>query len=70
MIDAQSAIVTDTIGPLPAVAVTASCVRDSVAGTWLLDLVAADHPGIRKAWVDGGDVSRATTRVYPPAPRS
>jgi transposase len=29
-------------------------VQDSVAGTQLLDQVAAGHPGIRKAWVDGG----------------
>lgn len=47
-------IVTDTIGLLLAVAVTAASVQDSVAGTRLLDQVAADHPGIRKVWVDGG----------------
>lgn len=29
-------------------------VQDSVAGTRLLDQVAAEHPGIRKVWVDGG----------------
>ncbi|MCX5613614.1 transposase [Streptomyces sp. NBC_00047] len=28
--------------------------QDSVAGTRLLDQVAADHPGMRKVWVDGG----------------
>ncbi|MGW0585284.1 transposase, partial [Streptomyces sp. NPDC002920] len=29
-------------------------VQDSVAGTQLLDQVAAEHPRIRKVWVDGG----------------
>lgn len=47
-------IVTDTIGLLLAVLVTAASVQDSVAGTRLLDQVAAEHPGIRKVWVDGG----------------
>lgn len=32
--------------------VTAASVQDSVAGTALLDQVAANHPGIRKVWVD------------------
>ncbi|MFI0206576.1 transposase [Streptomyces sp. NPDC016734] len=47
-------IVTDTIGLLLAVLVTAASVQDSVAGTRLLDQVASEHPGIRKVWVDGG----------------
>ncbi|MDH6555095.1 pentose-5-phosphate-3-epimerase [Streptomyces sp. SAI-041] len=47
-------IVTDSIGLLLALLVTAASVQDSVAGTRLLDQVAADHPGIRKVWVDGG----------------
>ncbi|SED46490.1 Transposase [Streptomyces sp. 2231.1] len=46
-------IVTDTLGLLLAVLVTAASVQDSVAGTRLLDQVAAAHPGIRKVWVDG-----------------
>lgn len=50
----KRSIVTDTIGLLLAVLVTAASVQDSVAGTQLLDQVAADHPGIRKVWVDGG----------------
>lgn len=50
----KRSIVIDTIGLLLAVLVTAASVQDSVAGTRLLDQVAADHPGIRKAWVDGG----------------
>ncbi|GDY70861.1 hypothetical protein SAV31267_003460 [Streptomyces avermitilis] len=28
--------------------------QDSIAGTALLGQVAAQHPGIRKVWVDGG----------------
>ncbi|OEJ36182.1 transposase [Streptomyces agglomeratus] len=50
----KRSIVTDTLGLLIAVLVTAASVQDSVAGTQLLDRVAADHPGIRKVWVDGG----------------
>ncbi|MFD9510357.1 IS5 family transposase [Streptomyces mirabilis] len=50
----KRSIVTDTIGLLLAVLVTAASVQDSVAGTRLLDQVAADHPGVRKVWVDGG----------------
>jgi transposase len=47
-------IVTDTIGLILAVLVTAASVQDSVAGTHLLDQVAAEHPRVRKVWVDGG----------------
>jgi trans-aconitate methyltransferase len=36
------------------VLVTAASVQDSIAGTHPLDQVAADHPGVRKVWVDGG----------------
>ncbi|MFJ9565966.1 IS5 family transposase [Streptomyces fuscichromogenes] len=50
----KRSIVTDTIGLLIAVLVTAASVQDSVAGTQLLDQVSAGHPGIRKVWVDGG----------------
>ncbi|MFE2584895.1 IS5 family transposase [Streptomyces sp. NPDC059378] len=50
----KRSIVTDTLGLLLAVLVTAASVQDSVAGTQLLDRVAAGHPGIRKVWVDGG----------------
>lgn len=46
--------VTDTLGLLLAVLVTAASVQDSIAGTHLLDQVAVDHPTIRKTWVDGG----------------
>ncbi|MGW2112632.1 IS5 family transposase [Streptomyces sp. NPDC001948] len=50
----KRSIVTDTLGLLLAVLVTAASVQDSVAGTALLDQVAAEHPRIRKVWVDGG----------------
>ncbi|MER5842790.1 IS5 family transposase [Streptomyces prasinus] len=50
----KRSIVTDTLGLLLAVLVTAASVQDSVAGTHLLGEVAADHPAIRKVWVDGG----------------
>ncbi len=50
----KRSIVTDTLGLLLAVLVTAASVQASVAGAQLLDQVAAGHPGIRKVWVDGG----------------
>jgi transposase len=50
----KRSIVTDTIGLVLAVLVTAASVQDSIAGTQLLDQVTAEHPSIRKAWVDGG----------------
>ncbi|MFH8717584.1 IS5 family transposase [Streptomyces zaomyceticus] len=49
----KRSIVTDTLGLLLAVLVTAASVQDSVAGTRLLDQVSVDHPGVRKVWVDG-----------------
>jgi transposase len=50
----KRSIVTDTLGLLLAVLVTAASVQDSVAGTHLVDQVAAAHPSVRKVWVDGG----------------
>ncbi|MFJ2900720.1 IS5 family transposase [Streptomyces sp. NPDC087218] len=50
----KRSIATYTLGLLLAVLVTAAGVQDSVAGTALLDQAAADHPGIRKVWADGG----------------
>lgn len=50
----KRSIVTDTLGLLLAVVVTAASVQDSVAGTDLINQVATDHPTIRKVWVDGG----------------
>ncbi|MEU8764138.1 IS5 family transposase [Streptomyces sp. NPDC048659] len=50
----KRSIVTDTLGLLLAVLVTAASVQDSNAGTRLLDQVAADHPTMCETWVDGG----------------
>ncbi|MYT19609.1 IS5 family transposase, partial [Streptomyces sp. SID7760] len=50
----QRSIVTDTLVLLLTVLVTAASVQDSVAGTRLIDRVAAEHPTVRKVWVDGG----------------
>lgn len=50
----KRSIVTDTLGLLLAVLVTAAGIQDSTAGRTLLDQAAADHPGLRKVWVDGG----------------
>ncbi|GAB1333342.1 IS5-like element ISSco3 family transposase [Streptomyces sennicomposti] len=50
----KRSIVTDTIGLLLTVVVTAASVQDSAAGTDLIDQVAAAHPTVRKVWVDGG----------------
>jgi transposase len=47
-------IVTDTLGLLLAVVVTAASVSDTAAGRDLIDVVAAEHPTISKVWVDGG----------------
>jgi transposase len=48
----KRSIVTDTLGLLLAVLVTAAGVSDSAAGLPLLTQVAADHPTITKAWAD------------------
>jgi transposase len=50
----KRSIVTDTLGLLLAVLVSAASVQDSVAGTHLLNRVASDHPAVCKVWVDGG----------------
>ena len=50
----KRSIITDTLGLLLAVLVTAAGVQDSAAGTQMIGHVAATHPGIRKVWVDGG----------------
>lgn len=50
----KRSIITDTLGLLLAVLVTAAGVQDSAAGQTLLDQTAAAHPTIRKVWVDGG----------------
>ncbi|MFD9504199.1 IS5 family transposase [Streptomyces sp. NPDC060035] len=50
----KRSIVIDTVGLLLAVLVTAASVQDSIAGRTLIERVAADHPTVRKSWVDGG----------------
>ncbi|OSP40050.1 IS5/IS1182 family transposase [Streptomyces sp. 13-12-16] len=50
----KRSIVTDTLGLLLAVLVTAASVQDSDAGRALVEHVAAEHPTVRKTWVDGG----------------
>ncbi|MFD5521324.1 IS5 family transposase [Streptomyces sp. NPDC127066] len=50
----KRSIITDALGLLLAVLVTAAGVQDSTAGKTLLEQAAANHPGLRKVWVDGG----------------
>ncbi len=50
----KRSIVTDTLGLLLAVLVTAAGVQDSTAGRPLLERAATDHPTLRMVWVDGG----------------
>ncbi|MDH6432434.1 transposase [Streptomyces sp. SAI-144] len=50
----KRSIITDTLGLLLAVLVTATGVQDSTAGRPLLERAATDHPTLRKVWVDGG----------------
>lgn len=50
----KRSIITDTLGLLLAVLVTAAGVQDSTAGQTLLDQASADYPDLRKVWVDGG----------------
>jgi transposase len=45
-------IITDTLGLLLAVLVTAASVQDGPAGLQLLTRAAAAHPSLRKAWAD------------------
>lgn len=50
----KRSIITDTLGLLLAVLVTAAGVQDSTAGRPLLEQAVTDHPTLRKVWVDGG----------------
>ena len=47
-------IITDTLGLLLAVIVTAASVSDNTIGTRLLDAATARHPTLAKTWVDAG----------------
>ena len=59
-------IVTDTLGLLPAVPVTAASVPDGTAGTKLLTGVAATHPTISKAWADTAYRTKAIDHAATP----
>ncbi|MFJ9900941.1 IS5 family transposase [Streptomyces sp. NPDC091280] len=50
----KRSVVVDTLGLLLTVLATAASVQDSVAGQALIEKVAAEHPTVRKTWVDGG----------------
>lgn len=50
----KRSIVIDTVGLLLGVLVTAASVQDSTAGRTLIEQIAAEHPTIRRTWVDGG----------------
>ncbi|MGI5380505.1 transposase [Streptomyces sp. CA-251387] len=47
-------LITDTLGLVLAVLITAANVHDTVGGKLLLDDLAAAHPGVTKVWADGG----------------
>ncbi|MGW7427183.1 IS5 family transposase, partial [Streptomyces sp. NPDC054813] len=47
-------LITDTLGLVLAVLVTAANVHDTTGGKHLLDDPAATHPGVTKVWADGG----------------
>lgn len=47
-------LVTDTLGLVLAVIVTAASVHDSAGGKQLLDHLATAHPSVTKVWADGG----------------
>lgn len=47
-------IITDTLGLLLAVVVTAASVSDNTIGAYLLDQATATHPNLAKTWVDAG----------------
>ncbi|UUU44104.1 transposase [Streptomyces sp. NBC_00162] len=46
-------LVTDTLGLVLAVIVTAASVHDSASGKELLQHLAASHPGVTKVWAEG-----------------
>lgn len=47
-------VITDTLGLVPAVLVTAASVHDTTGGKLLLDDLAAARPTVSKAWADDG----------------
>lgn len=47
-------LITDTLGLVLAVVITAANVQDTTGGKLLLNDVAANHPSVSKVWADGG----------------
>jgi len=47
-------IAVDTLGLILAVVITAASVQDTNGGKDVIDLLAANHPGLSYAWVDSG----------------
>ncbi|MGC0327038.1 transposase [Streptomyces sp. SAI-170] len=47
-------LITDTLGLVLAVLVTAANVHDTIDGKRLLDDLPAEHPSVTKVWADGG----------------
>ena len=47
-------LMTDSLGLVLAVLVTAANVHDTIGGKHLLDDLAAEHPSLTKVWADGG----------------
>jgi transposase len=47
-------LITDTLGLVLAVLITAANVHDTTGGKLLLDDVATNHPSVSKVWADGG----------------
>ncbi|MFF0678188.1 transposase [Streptomyces tendae] len=50
-------VITDALGLVLAVLVTAASVHDTAGGKLLLDDLAAAHPTVSKVWADGGNQS-------------
>jgi hypothetical protein len=63
-------IVTDTLGLLLAVVVTAASVSDNTIGTDLLDQATATYPTITKTWVDAGFKTHSSNTAPPSASTS
>jgi transposase len=51
-------IATDTLGLLLAIVVTSAAIQDTNGGKDVVDVLAANHPTVTKAWVDSGYKTR------------
>lgn len=58
IVDRKRGIITDTLGLLLAVIVTAASASDNAIGTDLLDRATAAYPTLTKTWVDAGFKNR------------